>query len=189
MRVSRARFAAGIAIAGVLAATGAAAATDEDRGQGRGDTARFRAILTGYEEVGPNIAAVSTTANGGFRAALSRDGGSINWTLSYTELEGDVQQAHIHFGQRSTAGGVSAFLCTNLGNSPGTQACPRGPAVVSGTIDRDDVIGPALQGIEPGAFNELVDAMLAGATYVNVHSTKWPSGEIRGQIGLRGGRW
>jgi hypothetical protein len=45
-----------------------------------------------------------------------------------------------------------------------------------------DVIGPTTQGIEPGAFAELVRAMRAGVTYTNVHSTKFPAGEIRGQI-------
>ena len=31
-------------------------------------------------------------------------------------------------------------------------------------------------------FDELLRAIRAGATYVNVHSTRWPGGEIRSQI-------
>jgi hypothetical protein len=38
------------------------------------------------------------------------------------------------------------------------------------------------QGIEAGNFAELVAAMRVGSTYANVHSTKWPGGEIRAQI-------
>ena len=49
-------------------------------------------------------------------------------------------------------------------------------------IDATDVIGPEAQGIEPGAFAELIAAMRAGHTYANVHSSKWPTGEIRTQI-------
>jgi hypothetical protein len=45
-----------------------------------------------------------------------------------------------------------------------------------------DVIGPTAQGIEPGALRELIAAIRAGKTYVNVHTTKWTAGEIRSQI-------
>jgi len=41
------------------------------------------------------------------------------------------------------------------------------------------------QGIEAGAFDELVNALRARVAYANVHSTKWPGGEIRGQLGKR----
>ena len=44
------------------------------------------------------------------------------------------------------------------------------------------MIGPATQGIEAGAFNEILAAMRAGVAYANVHSTKWPGGEIRAQL-------
>ena len=44
------------------------------------------------------------------------------------------------------------------------------------------MIGPAGQGIAPGEYNELLRAIRAGVTYANVHSTKFPSGEIRAQL-------
>jgi hypothetical protein len=44
------------------------------------------------------------------------------------------------------------------------------------------VIGPAGQGIAAGEFAEIVRAIRAGRAYANVHSTKFPGGEIRGQI-------
>ena len=72
----------------------------------------------------------------------------------------------------------------DLGNGPaGTQACPPSPATVTGTIRPADVIGPAGQGITAGQFAELVAAIRAGATYVNVHSSTYPGGEIRAQLG------
>lgn len=144
---------------------------------------RFGGGLIGYEEV----PAVSTTGRGEFRAELARNRNSVNWQLSYANLEGTVTQAHIHFGQRGVNGGVSVFLCSNLGNGPaGTQPCPQPPATISGTITASDVIGPAGQGIAPGEFDEFVRAMRAGATYANVHSTLWPGGEIRTQIFMPG---
>ncbi|WP_084757274.1 CHRD domain-containing protein [Micromonospora cremea] len=99
----------------------------------------------------------------------------------------DVQQAHIHFGGRHQSGGIAVFLCSNLKDAKGgpshdVQSCPQAPATIEGTIKPDDVVGPADQGIEPGEFDELVDAIEAGVTYVNVHTKKYPNGEIRGQI-------
>lgn len=142
---------------------------------------RISEILTGYEET---PSAVSTTGNGTFKARISNDNSRIDWELSYTDLEGAVQQSHIHFGQKSVTGPISVFLCTNLGNGPaGTQPCPSPPATISGTIVAADVTNLANErGISAGELDELIAAIRAGATYVNVHSTRWPGGEIRSQI-------
>ena len=134
-----------------------------------------RAKLSGYDET----PSVSTRARGSFRAEIDRDGDSIDYKLSYEGIEGGTANvAHIHLGQRHTAGGVSAFLCGG-GDKP---ACPTPGGTVEGTIDAADVVGPAAQGILAGQLNELVRAIRAGATYVNVHSTTFPGGEIRGQV-------
>jgi hypothetical protein len=139
--------------------------------------------LTGFKEV----PVISTTGHGEFRARIANDESSIAWELSYAGLEGAVQQSHIHFGPPNNTGNISVFFCTNLGNGPaGTQSCPAPPATISGVITATDVIGPATQGIEAGALAELIDAIRAGRTYVNVHSAKWPAGEIRSQIEQHG---
>lgn len=135
-------------------------------------------VLSGYEE-NPDI---STVAKGTFDAQIGDADTTITFKLSYSGLEGDVQQAHIHFGKPAINGGISVFLCSNLGNGPtGTPACPQS-GTVRGTLDAADVVGPAAQGIEAQAFAELVAAIRAGHTYANVHSSKWPGGEIRAQI-------
>lgn len=147
---------------------------------------RIRERLIGYNEV----PAVSTTGNGTFTAKISNGETRIDWQLSYTELEGSVQQAHIHIGNVGVNGGISVFLCTNLGNGPaGIQPCPPSPATISGTIFAADVspnipatAAARTQGLNTGELGELIDAIRAGATYVNVHSTTWPGGEIRSQI-------
>ena len=151
---------------------------------------RIRERLIGYNEV----PAVSTNGKGTFKATISRDETRIDWQLNYTELEGNVQQAHIHFGNVGVNGGISVFLCTNLGNGPaGIQACPPSPATISGTIFAADVspnipatAAARTQGINTGELGELIDAIRAGSTYVNVHSTTWPGGEIRSQIDGKG---
>jgi hypothetical protein len=159
----------------VLLAVGSGMAFTDDDG-----FRNIRLRLTGYEEA-PVV--ISTVGNGRFFAKIDTDTNQIEWELRYADLEGAVQQAHIHFGSPNVVGGISVFLCTNLGNGPaGTQLCPASPARVTGVAMAADVIGPLAQGIEPGAFEELLAAIRAGRTYVNVHSAKWPAGEIRSQI-------
>ena len=143
------------------------------------------ATMSGYQEV----PSVSSGASATFTGDIAKDGQSIQWELSYGGLEGAVQQSHIHFGQRSVTGGISVFLCTNLGNGPaGTQACPQS-GTISGTITAADVSPPVAatagartQGIDTGEWDELIRAIDAGKAYANLHSTKWPGGEIRAQL-------
>ena len=168
---------AGIAVVGTF---GAPASADDQGDQGR----TLTATLKGFEE----SPAISSTGHGTFRATISGDGTSIQYTLTYDDLEGDVQQAHIHLRQRSVSAGIAAFLCTKLGNgSATTPLCP-GPrsGTVSGTITAAEVIGPAAQGLAPGEFAELLRAIDESVTCANVHSAKHTGGEIRGQIGVDG---
>lgn len=177
----RVKLAISVAVVASLAAVGTAAVA--------GGGKEFNERLSGYEEV----PAVSTAASGKFRAQVRADRGEISYRLRWEDLEGTVQQSHIHLGQFSVNGAIEVFLCSNLGNGPpGTQPCPTGnPATIEGTIHADDVVGqapppPPNQGIERGEFAELVRAIRAGVTYVNVHSNKFPGGEIRAQLEARG---
>jgi hypothetical protein len=141
---------------------------------------QHRASLDGYQEVvGPG--SISTTGNGRFELRIRDD--AIHFRLRYFDMENAVTQAHIHFAQRHVGGGVIAFLCGGGGEAPCTT--PSGD--ITGVITPAEIIGPAGQGIEPGSFAEAVRAIRAGATYANVHSSRWTAGEIRGQISGRGG--
>jgi len=166
----RLKLAVGVAVVGVAATTAAAIA---------GDRAKLRTSLSGYDEV----PAVSSTGGGDFRAAIDRHSDTIRYRLSFRGIEGNTLQSHIHLGQKGVNGGITVFLCTNLGNGPaGTQACPQS-GTIEGTITPEDVLSPApTQGLAAGEFDELVRALRAGVTYVNVHSSTSPGGEIRGQI-------
>jgi hypothetical protein len=154
----------------------------------RGDRS-LRAVLHGFEEV----AAVSSTGRGRFEARISRDDTSFDYKLQYEGLEGVVTQSHIHFGQLSVNGGISVWLCQTTANPAPTTigfipTCP-GPSEgeVEGMVTAAQVVGPAGQGIAPGEFAEVLRAMRRGVTYANVHSTRNPGGEIRGQIKMNDG--
>jgi hypothetical protein len=169
-RIQLAAAVAVVAIASVVATTALA-------GGGR----EIRERLTGYEEV----PVVSTEGSGKFKAKIRDD--RITYELRYEDLEGDVTQAHIHFGQRDVNGGISVWLCGNP-NPPvvvppaGTQGCPASPATITGTITAANVVGPSGQGIAQGEFDELLRAIKAGVTYANVHSSMFGGGEIRAQL-------
>jgi hypothetical protein len=136
----------------------------------------IRARLIGYEETPSSL---STTGRGSLRARINESAQTITYRLTYSDLEGaTTSAAHIHLGQRRTTGGVSAFLCGGGDKPP----CPPTGGTVDGVIDAADVIGPTSQGIAPGEFDELVRAIRLGYTYANVHTNKYPTGEIRGQI-------
>jgi hypothetical protein len=139
---------------------------------------------------------VSTKATGSFSATVNNAGDIIDYELSYTGLEGDVTQAHIHFGQPHTVGGIVVWLCQAankpdppLDNPDITPLCPGArEGTVKGTITAEEVLTVAGQGISAGEFAELVRALRAESAYANVHSTAFGPGEIRGQIRIGGSK-
>ncbi|MEQ1764053.1 MAG: CHRD domain-containing protein [Pyrinomonadaceae bacterium] len=151
---------------------------------------RIKQTLTGFEE----IPTLSTPANGEFRAKIGHS--QIEWTLTYSDTDTAVQQAHIHLGPKGVNGPITVFLCTNLGNGPeGSQPCPAAPATVSGTIQAADVspnigatAGARAQGLDTGDYDEFLDALRAGVLYVNVHTVARGGGEIRSQIDGHNGK-
>jgi CHRD domain len=173
VRRRRVQLAVAVTVVGLLGVVAAAAVA----GGGHGN---IREFLTGYQE---DPAAISTTGFGDFKAKV-RDG-KIEYRLSYGGLEGDITQSHIHFGNKNASGGICVFLCQRgQANAPaGTPECPAGrTGMVAGEVDASDVIGPGPQGINAGEFDEVVQAIRAGRTYANVHSSLYPGGEIRAQL-------
>ena len=169
---SRTRITLVALISGALAVLAIGSYATADSGKKKVSTG----TMSGYLEGAPG-GPVSSAADGSFEATIDDAGSEIDFTLTYANLEAPVLFAHIHFGQRSVNGGVAAFLC----GGGGKPACPQS-GTVTGTVVPADVVGPAGQGIAAGEFDELVAAIRAGRTYANVHSTKFPAGEVRGQI-------
>ena len=154
---------------------------------------RHRTIRAFAELVPANeVPSVSSGAHGFFKATIDRENQTISYEVSYEGLEAATTQSHIHFGQRHTLGGVSVFLCGNApavppAPFPQPPPCPDSPATVKGELTAANIVGPNGQGIAPSLngvneFDELVEAILNGDTYANVHSAKFQGGEVRGQI-------
>jgi hypothetical protein len=101
-----------------------------------------------------------------------------------TNIE-NVVASHIHVGAAGTNGPVVAFL---YGNVPPGGGRVNG-RLASGTITAANLVGPMLG----ASLQDLVAAMTAGNTYVNVHTNDgvaptntgagdFPGGEVRGQL-------
>lgn len=163
-----------------LAPTGLVRA-DNVHGKGEDDTLEAR--LTGSNEV----PAVSTGAKGTFSMKIAHDDSQFTYTLTFSGIDTTVTQSHIHFGQPNVAGGIMIWLCQGSvaapAGDPSVPTCPISPGgTVTGTVTAANVIGPAGQGVSAGEFAEALAAIRHGLAYANVHSSKIPGGEIRGQI-------
>jgi hypothetical protein len=163
---------------------------------------RLRTDLSGFNEVHPptlGIGAIFSTGSGRLTLKIERQNREIDYELSYefpdasdTPLVGAqfVNQAHLHFGQKHTAGGINVWLCQSA-DSPApasvaasTPMCPSPSGTVNGTITPAKVLALAGQGFPAGddGFDALLDALRNGAIYGNVHTDRFPPGEIRGHL-------
>ena len=143
----------------------------------------LKARLRGFQEV----PAISTQARGEFRANIGEDETSIEYELSYENLQGTITQAHIHFGQFSVNGGIVVFLCQTTSSPDPTGLAPTclQSGQVTGTISGANIRPNTQaqgQGIANEEFAEVLRAMRAGVAYANIHTTLHSGGEIRGQI-------
>ena len=145
-----------VAVPVILAAGVWTGLSSAELGAERATTTGFTARLNAAQEV-PKPKGVRPAAQGAFAAGLVRTsaGGKLTWRLSFQGLTGKATASHIHLGIRGKAGAVRVALC-----------------------------GPCRSGAR-GSANvnaKTITALLAGRTYVNVHTAKNPAGEIRGQI-------
>jgi hypothetical protein len=113
----------------------------------------YKFPLEGSQEVPP----VPTSATGFARVMLNDVSGAVTVDGAYSGLTSTASAAHIHIG----APGVNGGVILALGITGGTSGSITG----SGTLSAANV-----------------NAMLAGNTYVNLHTSNFPGGEIRGQI-------
>lgn len=149
-----------------LVAIVACLACDGDEGP---EDERFTATLNGSSESPPR----TTNATG--NASFTNEGSSgMDFELNVQNMT-NVTAAHIHLGAAGTNGGIIVPLF-------GTQtplASVNG-RLSAGTITQSTIVGIGTN--PPISTDSLLALMRSGNAYVNVHSTTFPAGEIRGQI-------
>ena len=124
----------------------------------------FTATLT------PEVHWRSPTAAGRPGLSLLVDNNSLRYKVTVQNLS-NITAAHIHLGQSGTEGPpVVTLFSGEPKNGSGTLA--------SGIITRSDLMGP-LRGKD---ISDLLKEINNNNAYVNVHTERYPQGEIRGQV-------
>lgn len=132
---------------------------------------QWSAKLTGDESLPPT----DSQAQGMIHFKLQPDG-SLRWFMTVANLE-NITMAHLHLGPRGSSGGIVVWLYPK---APPEQLIPgrRSGILSSGTLTAADLRN-VLQG---KSIPDLIALMDAGQIFVNVHTTKFGAGEIRGQL-------
>ena len=145
-------------VAGSLLAFSLAACNDASKGQ-----TLFHATLNAASEVPARGSAASGVAG------FTLDGDRVLYSIEAKQI-GNVTMSHIHSGAAGVNGPVRVFLFR--GPTTGTV----NGRLVEGSFTAADVTGISLEA--------LLAEMQAGTAYVNVHTTQFPGGEMRGQTEL-----
>jgi hypothetical protein len=141
--------------------------------------ANFHTQLSGHQQV----PAIDTEAFGFASVRLVDNGTAIDFRVVVCNIA-NVTHSHIHVGAAGTNGPV-IIPFFDQPNAPfsSTHGCR---VLASGTRTQADLV-PRSDSTPPiNNWNDFVQALLSGNTYVNVHTTAEPLGEIRGQLELPG---
>lgn len=138
----------------------------------RGPDSNFRTHLSGDNEV----PAVDTQAQGQATFKLSADGESLDYKLIVANID-NVLMAHIHLAPAGQNGNIVVWLYPD-GPPPQLIEGRTQGVLAEGTITADDLTGP----LAGATMDDLLDEIRAGNTYVNVHTSEFGAGEVRGQI-------
>lgn len=159
------RLATGIATAALVMLVAASCDDDDDDDDVFGPGVRtYQAHLFGSNEVGP------TTEDGTGVAFFIDRGTSIDWTLTLDDISA-VIASHIHGPALANA------------NAPVIRDLFM-PPTATGELNNHTESGSFTQTNNPGAISldSLRTLLNNGRAYVNVHTTEFQPGAIRGQV-------
>ena len=147
-------------------------------------SASFAAHLNGFRET----TSILTDGTASFRATVHGD--SVSYTLTFSGLTTGATMSHLHFAQPGVNGGIFVWLCGNA-NAPipvpaGTPMCSvdglQTSGSVSGTFTAANILAVGTQNVSANDFEGALRIIRAGDAYANIHTVKFPAGEIRGQV-------
>lgn len=147
--------------------------SSENQGMSSMHKTTFTAHLSSDNEL--PLGTVESGGQGQAIFKLSEDGTSLDYKLIVANIE-NVLQAHIHCGSATENGSVIVFL---FGLVP--EGVTVNGVLAEGTITQANLrMGASCPDLD--TFEELLERLRNGTAYVNVHTSRRPGGEIRGQI-------
>lgn len=137
-----------------------------------GKAQTYTAFLSGDQEVAATPVQASGAGQGIF--TLNAAGTEISYKLIVSNTE-NIKFAHIHLAPKGENGPVVAFLLQEQIPSTGLK---------NGVLAEGKILQANLVGLLAGKpLADLVKALNEGTAYANIHTDKYPAGELRGQIG------
>ena len=133
----------------------------------------YNTNLLGSMETPPNASTATGTFSLDYNPANTT---SVTYTLTFSGLSSDATMAHVHFGPAGESGAV-LFTLFDFGLPP-SQTVTSG--TYSGTLSSANFQPDTVDGVD--TFANFLTDLQDGLIYVNVHSTNYPNGEIRGQL-------
>lgn len=148
----------------------------------RADVIHFATTLTGPQESPPNASPGTGSATATYDSAAH----TLLLDISFSGLLGNTTASHIHAATASPGAGTAGVATTTptfagfpLGVTSGTYqttldlslTTSYNAAYLNNLVNLGDVMK---------AEDSLISSMLAGTAYLNVHSSSFPGGEIRG---------
>ena len=137
--------------------------------QAQAQTITFNAQLSGGNEV----PAVVTGSAGTAVVTWTTTTKAGTYRVDVYNMPVGTTASHIHVGASNVGGPVVINFSVPAGGISNDYA-------LSGTFACSDVVPRAPQGIN--SCEDFEQALMLGNTYVNVHSTANPGGEVRGQL-------
>lgn len=139
----------------------------------------FDSTLSGAQEVTNPAGGVTTDRRGRVLAFFDSGYTKMRVIVRLSSAE-NVIGMHFHCGRAGENGPIALGLI-----APGPLSLQGN--VVRGILTNSDVLGTGCDIVIGQPINNLVSlaaAMSAGLVYLNVHTTDYQSGEIRGQLGV-----
>ncbi len=120
---------------------------------------------------------MATLSQGQVKLQVSDDGNAVHYRLIVANIR-NVTMAHIHVSSTpGGTGGIAVWLYPSA--PPATLIDGR----TQGTLDHGMFTAADFKGLLTGlTVSDLVTAIHEGRAYVNVHTTAYPGGEIRGYL-------